>query len=234
MKGLSTDEYRDLILSVGTHRSERVLSPLEVAQLLNKAVTAGTLHKECAEALQVGTTQISTFLKLVRLAPDIQHLSDWRGTTGASIAFSTLAELAPLKPADQIKAAEAILRHRLTWKEVVQLVQIAKRSRKSVHDCIADILKLRPQVETRYLFAGAIINNEAKQYLTTLTQQERDELMDQTMNKILPFNYPATSRLGPNNFTIISNHDLAKLLDVEPDQLETDINAAIDVRGSYA
>ena len=96
MKGLSTAEYKKLILSVGTHRNERILSPLEVAQLLSKAISAGTSRKECAEALQIGTTQVSTFLKLVRLTSEIQHLSDWRGTAGASIAFSTLTELGQL------------------------------------------------------------------------------------------------------------------------------------------
>ena len=107
------------------------------------------------------------------------------------------------------------------------MVQIAKRSRKPIHDCIADILKLRPQIETRYLFAGAITVNEAKRYLATLTQQKRDELMSQIMNKILPIDCLANSRLGSNNFTIISDHDLVKVLDMDADRLEATINAAI-------
>ena len=41
MRGLSPYEVRQLILSVGTRKSERPLSPVEVAKLMQKALEAG-------------------------------------------------------------------------------------------------------------------------------------------------------------------------------------------------
>ena len=92
--GLEQKEYQDLILSIGTHRGSRRLSPLEVARLIDKALNSGATRKDCTQALQVSSTQISTFLKLLTLAPEIQYLAGWRGSKNATIAFSTMAELA--------------------------------------------------------------------------------------------------------------------------------------------
>jgi len=36
LDSLSSDERRDLILSIGTHKKNRRLSPIQVAQLLNR------------------------------------------------------------------------------------------------------------------------------------------------------------------------------------------------------
>ena len=134
--GLSGEDYRDLVLSVGTHRKSRRLSPLEVARLLAKAVAAGATRHDCATALGLGMTQVRTFLKLLDLEAEVQHLADWKGTKNATIPFSTLAELARLAPQDQMQAVDSVLRHGLFWKEVVQIVQIADRSDKAIGECV--------------------------------------------------------------------------------------------------
>ena len=228
MIGLTRQEYRDLTLSVGTHRGDRRLSPLEVARLLDKALGAGTSRRECAAALGVGTSQIGTFLKLLVLASDIQHFADWRGTKSASIPFSTLAELARLSPQDQVPAARSVLRHNLTWKEVVQLAQIADRSGKGIEECIADVLKLRPQIETHYLFVGAIISDSLRHDLGTLSQRDRDRLIAQTFFRLTGPDYGVRGRLGAEEFTVLSQHDLPRLLNVEPDELEEIVNDALE------
>ena len=54
MKGIADLEYQGLLRSVGTHRNTRPLSPVEVAELLGKAVAAGATRSECAQALGIG------------------------------------------------------------------------------------------------------------------------------------------------------------------------------------
>ena len=225
---LTREEYRDLTLSIGTHRSTRRLSPIEVARLLEKALEAGATRRECAAELGVGSTQVGTFLKLLDLASGIQHFADWRGTKSASISFSTLAELSRLSPHDQVDAAKSVLRHDLTWKEVVQLVQMVDRSEQGVRECIAKVLKLRPQIETRHLFVGAITSESLQRYLESLSKSDRDRLIKQTFVRITGTDYEIKGRLGTKEFTILSQHDLPRLLNLEPDELQQTVNDLLE------
>ena len=80
---LEPQELKGLILSVGTHRAERPLSPLEVGVLVRKATQRGTDLKDIAEATQLeGTTQLSRFTKLLELPTDTHYLIDWGKSVG--------------------------------------------------------------------------------------------------------------------------------------------------------
>ena len=228
MIGLTGRELQDITLSVGTHRGTRRLSPLEVARLIEKTLSSGTTRKECAHALGIGPTQVGTFMKLLSLKTEIQHLADWRGTKNASIPFSTLAELARLSPEDQVKAAEAVLRHDLKWKEVVQLTQISGRSRQAIEECISNVLKLRPQIETRHLFVGAITSYPLRTYLQSFPQSERDRLIERTLRRLAGPDYDARGRLSDREFTILSHHDLPRLLNLTADQFEQAVNDTLE------
>ena len=227
MKGISEAEYQGLVLSVGTHRSARPLSPLEVAELLNKAIAAGATRAQCAEELGIGSSQVSAFLSLLLLVPQIRHLADWQGSKAASVAFSTMAELRRLKHDDQTVAANAALAHKLTWKEAVQLVQIAIRSGKPIEECISRVLDLRPRITTRHLFVGAITSPETRAYLSALPQRNRDALLSKALQKLTESNYPVGARLGRNEFTILSDHNLHDLLGLQPDEIEQFINQTL-------
>ena len=234
MKGITVKELQDITLSVGTHRGDRRLSPLEVARLIEKVLISGASRKDCAQTLRIGTTQLSTFLKLLRLRTDIQHLADWRGTKNASIPFSTLAELARLAPDDQAKAAKAVLRHNFKWKEVVQLTQVSDRSGQSIGECIARVLKLRPEIETRHLFVGAITSGLLRTHLTYTPQAQRDILIGCTLRRLVGPNYDARGRLSDQEFTILSLHDLPRLLSLTADQFEQTVNDTLKGLGSIS
>ena len=221
-------EMLRLLRSVGTHRGDRPLSPMEVAHLLRKATAAGSTRKQCAEGLGLGQSQIATFLKLPELAREVQHLADWGGSTSASISFSSLAELARLRHPEQAEAANAILRYGLTWKEVVQLVQIADRGAKPVAQCLQEVLRLRPQIETRHLFVGAITSESLKRHIQGLSQRERDKLIEGALAALLDHKGTIRGRLSPNSFTILSSQDVPKLLGLKPDDLERAINDAAE------
>ena len=64
MIGISPEDKRDLILSVGIHKTERPLSPIEVAELLEKLISSGTTKKEISKEILLDSTMISRFLRL--------------------------------------------------------------------------------------------------------------------------------------------------------------------------
>lgn len=227
MADLDSTELRDLLLSVGTHRADRRLSPFEVARLIQKMLHSDPDRQSCAQRLGISLTQISSFLKLLLLDPQIQHLADWRGTKNASIPFSTLSEIARLDPREQGEVAQAVLRHHLKWKEVVQIVQISERSREPIDTCIQRILALRQSVETQHLFMGRITSELGREYLRTLSQTARDEEFRRVLRKLVGPKYRTKSRLGDETFTIVSDHDLPLLLQLTPDEVEDFINQSL-------
>ena len=233
MIGLSDEDYRDLVLSVGTHRNSRRLSPLEVAKLLDKAIASGATRQDCATELHIGVTQIRTFLRLLDLDPRVQHLADWRGTNNATIPFSTMAELARLAPQDQVQAVNSVLRHGLTWKEVVQLVQIAKRSDNAIDECIAAVLDLRPEVVTRHLFVGSITSEHLARQIKDIDQGERDRLFARVLSRLVGSDISARGRLGADKFTILSDHDLSHQMGPDPDEIEKTINELLESLRSF-
>lgn len=231
MKGLTSEEVKALVRSVGTHRGHRALSPLEVSELLTKAIGAGETRKSCGETLNLGQTLLATFLRLRNLTPEIQHLADWGTSTSASIAFSSLAGLSRLSTDEQVEASTAILRHHLTGTEVVQLVQIARRSEKPIGNCIADVLRLRPEVEVRHLLVGAITSEDLRRGLSDATQRERDQLIQEVLEEMLEGRAEVKCRLGVSNFTVMSDTNILSLLELEADDLEERVNDALAKKG---
>ena len=227
MKGLTSEEVKALVRSVGTHRGYRVLSPLEVSELLRRAIASGETRKSCGEALNLGQTLLATFLRLPNLAPEIQHLADWGTSTNASIAFSSLAVLSRLSKDEQVDASTAILRHQLTGTEVVQLAQIARRSAKPIGQCIEDVLRLRPEVEVRHLLVGAITSDDLQRFLSGATQTERDKLIQEVLDEMLKGRAEFKCRLGLSNFTVMSGTNVLSLLNMEADRFEEYVNDAL-------
>lgn len=232
IKGLTRREYQDLVLSVGTHRGKRRLSPLEVAILINRGVQAGLTRRECAEQLGLGTTQIGAFLKLLTLHESIAHLAAWGGGQRAHISFSSLSQLARLSPTDQVQAAEAILTYSLKWNEVVQLVQIMSRSHDKLDVALQKVLKLRPTIEKRFLFVGAVLSSRVKDCLAAMSAAERSAVFDRVLHTRLGLGHTAAGNLGQQNFTIVTGVDLTYLLGQSADEVELKVNFSLDTECS--
>ena len=228
MNGVSDTEFRSLLLSVGTHRSQRPLSPVEVAELLRKVISTGTSRVQCAAQLGISPSQVSAFLNLLEIDPRVRHLADWQGSTTATIAFSTMAELRRLSADDQVIAVEAALAHKLTWKEAVQLTQITNRSGEPIEECVTKVLKLRPEIITRHLFVGAVTSSEARALLERNTQRDRDNTLTKILRKLTGPDYQTSARLSSKGFTILSDHNLPRILNMEPNDIETFINNGIN------
>lgn len=229
MVGLSGDELRSLILSVGTHRNERPLSPMEVSRLLQKALRAGATRSDLRNELQVGATAVARFLRLQQLTPELQHIADWGGSSQSGIAFSALSEIAKLPGPDQPIVGRAVLEHRLTWNEVVQVVQIAERSNLPIEDVIEKVLRRRPEIERRHVFIGAITDPKLSSRLATLSQAERDQLLRRSIARIAPgLEGHVQGKLGPQKFTIVGTVDPAAITNRSADEFEADLNRNLE------
>ena len=122
LPGLTPEEAKGLILSVGTHRGKRPLSPVEVARLFHKAISHGANRKECALFVHlIGTHMVSRFLRLLDLDHFVQHSIDWR-QTGPTISFTSAWKLSKFPKKEQAEACLEIMGHQLGTKEVEQAV----------------------------------------------------------------------------------------------------------------
>jgi len=217
MKGISAESERDLILSVGTQKPDRPLSPMEVAELINAAINSGETIGEISKEILLDTTMITRFRRLVTLAPEIQHFVGWGGKS--RISFSTASEIARLRThEEQEYVGNATLENGLSKKEVIQIVEARSRVGKPIVDSVKEILGMRPRTIRRYLYIGAIRSSEVKKTLSNMSQKERDELLRKVVTANLPSLPSWEGLLGKERFTLIGEEDLNKrLVELEAD-----------------
>ena len=206
LTGLSPLELGRLRMSVGygTHKKGRPLSPIEVGLLLDQAHNSGVSLKDCAQAVQLdGTSQIGRFLRIINLPQDIQHLIGW-GTSGGAIGFTTAVELERLRDEnDQRAVAEAVLTNNLDSKEVRQVVQLRKRSGRTVDECVKEVLGMRPITQRRYVFIGSVNGRNDEEMLGKLTQTERNAILELGIKRLDLRG--ASGRLGKRFFTLVGD-----------------------------
>lgn len=209
MIGLTPDENRQLLLSVGTHRGERALTPVEVATLFRRSIDSGGTITQCAEGTHVSTSIVSRFLKLLDLKPEVQHLVDW-GSSGSTMSFTSAFELSRLSSADHQEVANAILEDGLSAKEVRDLVQLRRRSKKDLASCIEATLRMRPTVSRRHVFIGAVTDPTVTTKLGEMQQMERDSLLRAIAVEELGVDRRVELRLGTSRFTLVGDDSVAK------------------------
>lgn len=225
---LTNDERRQLLLSVGTHRGRRPLSPFEVAELFDRAISQGATLAECASAASLeGTTWVSRFLRLLKLPPTVTHLVDWGGGSG-TIGLSNASEIARLENGeDEEKVIRTVLANRLNVSEVRQVVQLRKRSNRLVDACLEEVLKMRPQIEKRYLLIGAVTNAIVKERLAPMTQHQRDDVFARVMARYEKGLTLFVRKLGLERFTLVGDDRFGRFISDKKDILEQEINDAV-------
>lgn len=227
--GLSQTELQSLILSVGTHRGRRRLSPMEVAALLRQAMEAGTSREALSDALKIGEIQVSRFVRLFDLEPELRDLADWGRGNAATIPFSSLLEIARLDPSQQVEVATSALAHKMTKAEFRQISQITQRSGRHITDCIANVIERRPQIQTQFVLIGSIRQGELQDYLETQLQDARDCLLKEVIDRLGRPSQAIRGRLGAKTFTVLASQDVISLLDMDPDAIEVFVNEHLDL-----
>jgi hypothetical protein len=203
LPGISKLEFGRLHMSIGygTHKKGRPLSPVEVGMLLRRAREAGASLQDCAQALN-GTSHLSRFLRILDLASDLLHLIGWGAGSGDSIGFSSAVELAQICNADDQRiVATAILESGLQSREVRQVAQLRNRSKRPIRACLEEVLGMRPSVEKRYVFIGAVGDKTLEAALGKLSQAQRNAVLQTGINT---FGLSGVSgRLGERLFTLV-------------------------------
>jgi hypothetical protein len=207
--GLSEETRRALLLSVGSHRQRRPMTPLQVGAALDAARRSGTSLDELREFLHLEDESVlRRFLNLLTLSPDVKVLVDWKRTE-TTIPFTAGSEIAKLPTSDHRTVAEAIIRHSLSTEEVKQLIQLCRRSTRSAETCIQEILRFRPTVEIRQLFIGGVSSADVRETLAKMGQEDRDQLFATVLRTVVPAGTVATGRLTEDRFSVVGGADLA-------------------------
>ena len=227
---LSPETQRDLILSLGTHQTRRRLSPVEVARLIDEVYRKGASFQEIAQLVNFGSTStLREIHRLLALSPDIQHLVGWGKPTASTLPMKSAQQIARLSlSSDQLAATEATLLHKLTSEETRQLVEMKIRSLEPIDDCVHAVLRLRPTVERRHLFLGAVTSSRVCQHLETLTQIERDEIFEAAVNHCFGKWPNWSGKLGPSRFAITGGLDFAEAIDKLPKGFEQAISLCLE------
>jgi len=206
LPNVSDMERGRLRMSVGygTHKKNRLLSPIEVGLLLERAHKGGASLEDCAKESGLdGTGHIGRFLRILKLPQDIQHLVGW-GSPKGGIGFSAAVELVKLQDDnDQRVVAEAILSNNLKSREIRQVAQLRTRSGKSIDECLKEILEMRPKIDKRYVFIGSVEDRDIQITLGEKTQGERDLILKSGIEHLKLRN--ASGRLGKQFFTLVGD-----------------------------
>ncbi len=226
MFGLTPEATKKLILSVGTHRSARPLTPFETATTIKEALDNGATAKELATRLHFnGPTMVSRFVKLLDLAPSVQPLVGW-GSDVSTLSFSTASEVARFAHDEQEAVAQAVLTYQLGLSEVKQLVQISQRSGKALEEVVKAVVEQRPSVEQRHVIVGAIILDDARKKIGVMSQEERNSLLRSALSHI-PDAKVGGAKLGLDRFTLVGDKQMRDIIIGLPNGFETAISQFI-------
>lgn len=211
LPGLTDMEFGRLRMSIGyrTHKRNRPLSPIEVANLLRAARQAGAGLKNCARALRLHETNVRRFLGLLKIPESVQHLVAW-GKGRGTISFSVAVELSKMSGSEQTVMARAAIENSLDSKETRQIGQLRRRSDRPLDDCIKEVIGMRPIVERHHVFMGGTGADSVAVHLRKLSQKARDEMLNLAIAK---FGFvDITGHLGDRLFTLVGGADLDELV----------------------
>lgn len=226
MFGLSQDELTDLVLSVGTRKATRRLSPMEVVRLIERALQV-TTRKRLAKHLHIDTAIVARFVRLLRLPKEYQYLLNWHGGPGR-IPFSIAAEAAQLTSSEDVSAVlDAVMERQLTRLETLAVVQLRQRSGKRIAECIADIVGMRPVVVLRHVLVGTIADRQLRRKLGALRASRRQAVLRSALQELYADAKILAARLGTKGFTIVTTPDSAQRILQMHNHEPGEVNAAI-------
>jgi hypothetical protein len=183
--------YSDLLLSVGTHKGIRPLEPIEVAKLIDR------LQKEESENYQQlsrrlgfkDVTQTKNFLNLLNLPETVHYSLGWKTTDEEKIPFTNGVIFSELENKNDMEYLVKIgIQNKIKKNEAISIVQIKKKfPKKSIEECVDEVLKIRPVVVKGYL----IINTLQDDTISKLSSNAKREsiptnnLVVHVINKLL-------------------------------------------------
>ena len=221
---------QDLILSLGTHQTKRRLSPIEVARLIDVVLKTGRSFADIADLVRFGSTStLREIHRLLAISPDIQYMIGWGKPTPSTLPMKSASQVGRLNIyQEQIATAEAILLNGLTSEESRQVVERKLHSDDSIEACIQSVLRLRPTIDRRYLFVGAITSDDLCNHLEKIDQSERNKLFLEAINACFGTWPEWSGNLGTSRFTVVGGAQLAEAINKSLIDLEQEITACLE------
>lgn len=151
IEDLTADEYGNLVASVGTHKGRRHLLPYQCSDLIDRTLKGSSIE-QVSNAIDISSSQITKFLNLKKLPPEIRKMVCF-GKQKGCITFSTATEITRLdSDPEKLMLCRAALEYNLSKLEVISIIQRRDRSHLDLSNVIQEILKLRPVIERQYLY----------------------------------------------------------------------------------
>ena len=155
---------------------KRPLSPVQCAEYIQRLIDEeGESLDKIAERLNLGkpkdmsklyrkrdTTQITTFLNLLKVSEKSRELAGWTTDEYPHIPFSTISLLSTFTPEDQDKIIQSILKtkdkKRRPGKEDVKKIKKWRNENPdlSIDECIKQMLKLKPVTVVTHMVVAEI------------------------------------------------------------------------------
>jgi hypothetical protein len=186
------DLYSNLLLSLGTHKKERPLKPIEVAKLINtlKSETKESWNK-VASRLGVGIDQVKSFRNLLHLPEQVHYAIGYGDTNEESLAFTTANIVSELKNMREKELlCKFALSNKLTKDETERIIQLKKQSPdEAIEECVNKVLNLRPVFEKGYVIV-TLVKDETLRKLVSMSEARTIEL-NKLIKEIMSSNYQA-------------------------------------------
>ncbi len=226
IEGLTDSEREDLILSVGTHRRTRRLTPIGVARLLEKATWAGVPQDELAGELGLASgAMCGRFQKLLQLPEELQLMVDWGGS--GTLSMSQAHEIGRLREDDKMLAlAACVIENGLTSQETKQVVQRILRGKVDVAVAVDEIVRMRPVVERL-----AVVDLRFRGKLEQLQGSERSGILQELLREASVDDY-TSCKLGVSRCLAVGPVGFGGGLTA--DQLESLVDDALDKKFGHA
>jgi hypothetical protein len=227
MNALTNEEKARLILSVGKGGTggKRLLSPIQVAEYLDRSLQAGETMQSIAKQLTIGSDMVRRFLSLRKLSPTVQSTVDF-ASSATTLSFSVAHEITRLLDASaQEKLAKAAIENGLSRQDVGQVVQRVQRSGNSVEESVQAILALKPTIERRHVVIGSVTSRKLEdKILNVKLQDQRDEWGVRALSDLFQGAGDYAVRITPDRFTLSGGERVFEILmRLKPD-FETVVN----------
>lgn len=189
--------YAKLLNSVGQQGlgagRKRPLSPVQCAEYIRRLIDEeGESLDKIAERLNLGkqknmsnmykprdTTQIASFLNLLKVSPKSRDLAGWSTDEYPRIPFSIIAQLSTMTPEEQDLIIQSILnsknRKRTLGKDDVKRIKKWRNENPeiSIRECIEKVLQLKPVTVVTHLVVVEIHDRLRRFIASNLDYEEK-------------------------------------------------------------
>jgi hypothetical protein len=230
LPGLEEKDFEKTKLSVKARsKSLRSLNPVEVAQNIEKARVGGSSEELIASALSLSKDMVRQLLRLLVLPSDLIHHVDWGRSCDGIIGFSGAVQLAhkELKNADRYELSDFMIKNSLTKDEVIAIRQLRTRSGDELRTCVERVLKRRSTPVVHTVLMGSVLSGTLHSVLESMTQLERNETFERSLNNTYGDIGYRSARLGVRRFTIIGTDKTFRILEKDSD-FEHTINKSLE------